>query len=89
MHFYLARDLRPADRGDFVPEHEEADMETFWVPFDDLVSAVLEDRIADAPRRGGGLARARPGSGRIGTDRGVVSRRVHKGVARLTQGVNR
>jgi len=49
MHFFLARDLRPADRGDFVPQHEEADMETFWVPFDDLVRAVLEGRIADAP----------------------------------------
>lgn len=49
MHFYLARDLRPADRGDFVPEHEEADMETFWVPYDDLVTAVLEGRIGDAP----------------------------------------
>jgi ADP-ribose pyrophosphatase len=49
MHFYLARDLRPADRGDFVPEHEEADMETFWVPFEDLVTAVLDGRIGDAP----------------------------------------
>jgi ADP-ribose pyrophosphatase len=49
MHFYLARDLRAADRGDFVPEHEEADMETFWVPYDDLVTAVLDGRIGDAP----------------------------------------
>lgn len=49
MHFYLARDLRPADRGDFVPEHEEADMETFWVPYDELVTAVLDGRIGDAP----------------------------------------
>lgn len=49
MHFYLARDLRSADRGDFVPEHEEADMETFWVPYDDLVAAVLDGRIGDAP----------------------------------------
>jgi 8-oxo-dGTP pyrophosphatase MutT (NUDIX family) len=49
MHFYLARDLRPADRGDFVPEHEEADMETFWVPFEDLVTAVLDGRVGDAP----------------------------------------
>ncbi|GAA2150179.1 NUDIX hydrolase [Nocardioides koreensis] len=49
MHFYLARDLRPADRGDFVPEHEEADMETFWVPYADLVTAVLDGRIGDAP----------------------------------------
>jgi len=49
MHFYLARDLRAADRGDFVLEHEEADMETFWVPYDDLVAAVLDGRIGDAP----------------------------------------
>jgi 8-oxo-dGTP pyrophosphatase MutT (NUDIX family) len=49
MHFYLARDLRTGDRGDFVPAHEEADMETFWVPYDDLVAAVLDGRIADAP----------------------------------------
>ncbi len=49
MHFYLARDLRAADRGDFVPQHEEADMETFWVPYDDLVKAVLDGRIGDAP----------------------------------------
>ena len=49
MHFYLARDLRPADRGDFELEHEEADMETFWVPYGDLVTAVLDGRIGDAP----------------------------------------
>lgn len=49
MHFYLARDLRPADRGDFVPQHEEADMESFWVPYDELVDAVLQGRIGDAP----------------------------------------
>ena len=60
MHFYLARQLRPADRGDFVPEHEEADMETFWVPYDDLVTAVLDGRIGDAPVVVAGLlARAR------------------------------
>jgi ADP-ribose pyrophosphatase len=49
MHFYLARDLRHADRGDFELQHEEADMETFWVPYDDLVAAVLDGRIGDAP----------------------------------------
>lgn len=49
MHFYLARDLRPADRGDFEARHEEADMETFWVPFPDLLAAVLDGRVGDAP----------------------------------------
>jgi 8-oxo-dGDP phosphatase len=49
MHFYLARDLSPADRGDFVPEHEEADMETLWVSFDELHAAALEGRLQDAP----------------------------------------
>lgn len=49
MHFYLARDLAGAHRGDFVLEHEEADMETFWVPFEDLYDAVLDGRIGDGP----------------------------------------
>ncbi|GAB3769728.1 ADP-ribose pyrophosphatase [Nocardioides ginsengisegetis] len=49
MHFYLARDLRPVGRGDFVPEHEEAEMETFWAPYDDVLAAVLDGRVADAP----------------------------------------
>lgn len=49
MHFYLARDLRPADRGDFVLEHEEAEMETFWAPYDELVAAALAGSIGDAP----------------------------------------
>jgi 8-oxo-dGTP pyrophosphatase MutT (NUDIX family) len=75
MHFYLARDLRPAERGTFVLEHEEADMELFWAPYDDVLTA--------AGHRG--PARRRPGSGRIGTALGVVvSRRRHKGVAVIT-----
>jgi 8-oxo-dGDP phosphatase len=49
MHFYLARDLVPADRGDFVPEHEEADMETLWIDFEELLAAVLDGRLGDAP----------------------------------------
>jgi ADP-ribose pyrophosphatase len=49
MHFYLARGLTVADRGDFVPEHEEADMETLWVDFGDLHAAVLDGRLGDAP----------------------------------------
>jgi 8-oxo-dGDP phosphatase len=49
MHFYLARNLATADRGDFVPEHEEADMETLWVDFEELHAAVLDGRLRDAP----------------------------------------
>jgi 8-oxo-dGDP phosphatase len=49
MHFYLARDLTAVDRGDFVPEHEEADMETVWIAFEDLHAAALDGRLRDAP----------------------------------------
>ena len=37
------------DRGDFVAEHEEADMETFWASYDDLQAAALDGRVGDAP----------------------------------------
>jgi ADP-ribose pyrophosphatase len=49
IDIYLARDLRPADRGDFEPAHEEADMSVHWVPVDDLVRAVLDKRLTDGP----------------------------------------
>jgi 8-oxo-dGDP phosphatase len=49
QHLFLAQGLSPVGRGDFVLEHEEADMETAWVPFADLLEAVLAGRIADAP----------------------------------------
>ena len=49
IHLYLARGLTPADRGAFVPEHEEADMHLFWLPFADLLAGVLAGTIADAP----------------------------------------
>lgn len=49
MHFYLAQELTPADRGDFVLAHEEAEMTTAWVPFADLYAAVLSGAVADAP----------------------------------------
>jgi len=48
VHIYVARGLRHVGRGDFIPEHEEAEMETFWVPFVDLRSAVLAGRVAHA-----------------------------------------
>ncbi|MCW2796971.1 NUDIX hydrolase [Nocardioides sp.] len=49
MHVYLARDLREAGRGDFELAHEEADMTAFWVPYDELLAAVLDGRVGDAP----------------------------------------
>lgn len=48
-HLFLARGLSEADRGDFALRHEEADMVTRWVPFTDLLAAVLEGRIGDGP----------------------------------------
>ena len=48
-HCYLARDLAPADRGDFALAHEEADMVAAWVPFEDLHAAVLAGDVADGP----------------------------------------
>lgn len=49
QHLYLARGLSRVERGDFVLEHEEADMEVAWVPFADLLSAVLAGDVADEP----------------------------------------
>lgn len=45
---YLARGLLEVDR-DFVPAHEEADMTMERVPYADLLDAVLDRRVADAP----------------------------------------
>ena len=49
QHLYLARGLRPADRGDFAMEHEEAEMEKFWAPVDELIDAVLDGRMQQGP----------------------------------------
>jgi 8-oxo-dGTP pyrophosphatase MutT (NUDIX family) len=46
---YLAQGLSPAHRGDFEPVHEEAEMETAWVPLDELVAAVLSSKVTDGP----------------------------------------
>lgn len=48
-HFFLARGISQADRGDFVPHGEEALMETKWVPREELRAAILDGRVADAP----------------------------------------
>ena len=49
IHYFLARGLRTGDRGDFEAAHEEADMETLWVPYDELLAACLDGRVRDAP----------------------------------------
>lgn len=49
IHYYLAEGLSAADRGDFVLAHEEADLEEVWVPFGDLVDAILAGEVADGP----------------------------------------
>ena len=47
MHLFLARGLTSTDRGDFVLQHEEADMVTFWAPFAELRAAreVFDERL--------------------------------------------
>jgi ADP-ribose pyrophosphatase len=45
---YLARDLEELDR-DFDLHHEEADLVVDRIPLADLVEAVLDGRVADAP----------------------------------------
>jgi 8-oxo-dGDP phosphatase len=50
IHYYLAEGLSEAsDRGDFEPEHEEADMSVSWVPVAELFDAVREGRVQDGP----------------------------------------
>ncbi|WP_104106312.1 NUDIX hydrolase [Nocardioides sp. 616] len=46
---FLARDLSPSPRGDFELKHEEAEMHPFWVPFEDLLDAVLAGRVRQGP----------------------------------------
>jgi ADP-ribose pyrophosphatase len=48
-HLYLATGLTTSDRGDFVLHAEEAEMEKIWVPVDDLLEAVLDGRVQEAP----------------------------------------
>jgi 8-oxo-dGDP phosphatase len=50
IEIYLAETLTPApDRGQFEPEHEEADMTLSWVPVSDLLEAVLQGQLTDGP----------------------------------------
>jgi 8-oxo-dGTP pyrophosphatase MutT (NUDIX family) len=71
IHYFLARGLHEGDRGDFVAAHEEADMETLWVPYAELLAACLDGRVHDAPvliavltARQLGLVGAEPSGGR-------------------------
>lgn len=48
-HLYLAEGLSAASRGDFELHHEEADMDTLWVPFGELLDGVLAGTVQDAP----------------------------------------
>ncbi len=56
IHLFLARGLSVADTEEFVPTGEESTMHSALVPLDDLVSAVLEGRIANATLVAGVLA---------------------------------
>lgn len=56
QHVYLATGLSFADRGDFELKGEEAELEVIWVPMDDLVEAVLDQRITEAPMAAAVLA---------------------------------
>ncbi len=48
-HIFLATGLTPHPRGDFELHAEEAEMVAFWVPFTDLLGAVLEGRVRQGP----------------------------------------
>ena len=49
QHLYLARGLSHADRGDFELRGEEAEMEKFWAPVDELLEAVLVGQVREGP----------------------------------------
>ena len=55
-HIYLATGLSRADRGDFELRAEEAEMQKVWVPFDELLEAVLDGRVQEGPLAAGVLA---------------------------------
>ena len=66
-HYFLARGLTDVGRGDFEPEHEEAEMELRWVPVDELLEAVLAGGPVDGHLAIAVLqatSRGRAGSGR-------------------------
>lgn len=48
-HIYLARGLSHSGRGDFELHAEEAELEMLWVPFEELLDAVLDERVREGP----------------------------------------
>jgi 8-oxo-dGTP pyrophosphatase MutT (NUDIX family) len=48
-HIYLARGLSHSGRGDFELHAEEAELEQIWIPFEELLAAVLDDRVREGP----------------------------------------
>ncbi len=48
-HIFLARGLSHADRGDFELHAEEAELEQLWVPFEELMEAVLDQKVREGP----------------------------------------
>ena len=48
-HIFLARGLSYAGRGDFELHAEEAELEQLWVPFEELLDAVLDSRVREGP----------------------------------------
>ncbi len=48
-HIYLATGLSHASRGDFELHAEEAELEQLWVPVEELLEAVLDGRVHEAP----------------------------------------
>ena len=55
-HIYLAHGLSHADRGDFELHAEEAELEVVWVPFEELLEAVLDGRVQEGPMAAAVLA---------------------------------
>ncbi len=50
LHYlYLARGLSYAGRGDFELHAEEAELEIVWIPFEELLDAVLDERVREGP----------------------------------------
>jgi ADP-ribose pyrophosphatase len=47
-HFYVARGLTSVDT-DYRRQHEEAYLEVLWAPFDEVLAAVLDGRVQEAP----------------------------------------
>jgi 8-oxo-dGDP phosphatase len=70
IDIYLATGLSAAaDRGDFEPAHEEADMTVDWFPVGELLEGFLAGRLTDGPLGHAVMAYALGHRGRRGTPR--------------------